>query len=137
LEFTLDLKIQTRGSRAERRALCLTFYRAIKPLLREIRTEELFHIEPGKYEDCRYRPFSIRQTSDSQTTTGLMGLKIRRTRHSLGMTQSDLARAIESDRFHVSKIEKGKIFPRPKTLKKLEQVLNISLSKYAQKRPGT
>jgi len=55
----------------------------------------------------------------------LINLKIERIR--AGMTQSDLAKKVGINTFMVARIESGQTVPRVDTLKKLAEVLNVTM----------
>lgn len=55
----------------------------------------------------------------------LINLKIERIR--AGMTQSDLAKKVGINTFMVARIESGQTVPRVDTLKKISEVLNVTM----------
>ena len=56
-----------------------------------------------------------------------LGQNLKRIREEKGMTQGDICRALDIDRGFISSIENGKRNPTVSTLKKIADVLGVSV----------
>jgi ribosome-binding protein aMBF1 (putative translation factor) len=82
---------------------------------------------------CEFRLGSVRMKERDphrDLLTERVGRRIRQYREARELTQTDLAKAIREDQSLVSKWERGKAYPRPRSLMGLARALEVKVSDF-------
>lgn len=112
-----------------RRTLGVSLIRSMKPILKYLRNFEIRHEgEMLSLPRLEERGLPLSRSPDLDTEAGRIGFEIRMKRLKIGWTQQELAaRAVVNSR-HLSEIELGLVRVRPRTLQKLQTVLDALFS---------
>lgn len=121
--FRVKMTIEGRLTKRLRRTIALLIFRDISPVLRRIFDTWIVHEESTLQEKVRdeSREVSLFQSAQLDDDRGRVGFRIRTRRLEIGFTQKDLARAVGLSVGQLSRIEKGRVDPRPCTALKIER----------------
>jgi DNA-binding XRE family transcriptional regulator len=116
-DFDLELKLVSRLSKRERRAIIRGFLRHIKPWLAHLRDGAIDHPNCAIIRSTRARQRGISKDQGLlfDDPRAKLGYEIRMKRLRMGLTQKDLATKLKISRPHLSSMERGQFTPRAKT----------------------
>jgi DNA-binding XRE family transcriptional regulator len=125
----LSMRIKTRLSARERRAVAIAFFRQIRPFLEYFRTGRVHHFDGGSFGFRRgeERGVNVFRSASLGSAGGILGFEIRVQRLKKGWSQSELAQRAHLSHAHVSKIERGLCIPHSLTIRRLEFLLETAL----------
>jgi DNA-binding XRE family transcriptional regulator len=123
--FTYRIRVEGPTSKRIRRVMLLTALKKLHELFREPNESQIKHEDAARIiNDYEYPPelrFREAHKLDSSESRRGFALKIRRHHAKLSLRQ--LAQLAKVNSAHLCQIEKGRVKPRPGTLKKIEQAL--------------
>jgi DNA-binding XRE family transcriptional regulator len=123
---SIQLRIVTRMSRQQRRAMGISFFRTILPWVRYFLNFSVNHLdEITNFARADERGLFIPQSASVHSFQGSIGFEIRMRRLEIGWTQHELAEKAGVTRAHLSLIERGLYKARTATLLKIAKVLQV------------
>lgn len=119
----IHLKVVSKLSPRQRRAIALSFFRQIKPCFKYFRAGGVFQSDSNSFDFFRNerRGVNLFRSSEFATPHGELGFKIRIRRLEKGWSQSKLATKAKLCDRHLSRIERGLCRPSRATLQKIER----------------
>jgi len=135
----IDLKLVSRLSKRERRAIVRSFLSQIRPWIGHFSTAAIDHSDDGNVRNRQAICRGVRATKARplSTISGAFGFEVRMKRLELGTTQAALAESLGIRRSHLSDIERGIYLPNPRTRSEIERVLQIGVSGFSRQTSGT
>ena len=126
----LHLKLLSKLSKRERRALIRTFLVQIKPWLRHFTRAAIDHADDGLIRRRRatQRGISVPDCEKITSLSGIVGYEIRKNRLKLGISQSEVAHRLGMHRTHLSDLERGVHLPNSRTRTALDREFSAGVS---------
>jgi DNA-binding XRE family transcriptional regulator len=123
--FRYRLRIEGNITKRLRRVILVTALKKLHELFREPKEATIYHQDSSLLNNYRteFRETSLREAHTLKTAEEKSGFSLKIRRHSAKLTLRQLAHKANVNSAHLCQIEKGKVKPRPSTLKKIEQAL--------------
>jgi hypothetical protein len=122
--FRIEIRVSSQFTNRNRRVLLLQCFRALKPLLLGLRESRIVHWDGHPFNwiwNEKRRPIEDSPVLSLKTQAERRGYFFRLRRLELGLRLEDFAMIANVNGSHLSLIERGRVIPRPSTVRKLER----------------